>query len=446
MKAVLSIILFVSFLTSSFAGEKKHIVFLVHGISADGNSFHAMKPALEEEARNHGQNEKWLFYYFNYQTGNYGKTVPVFAKELGEFINKTFADNGGLNPEDKFSLVMHSQGGLVGLRLVMNSFMGQKGFQPQLASHLDAFITLSTPYWGSKLAVFGSRMAPILEWLRIPFPSKLGIKELEDMELASDYSAWTRQTLTSPENEDALKEFKEQSRILVISAITERLNILAPISTGKNRFEDDTAVPLPSSRLDFIYYQDKESRPDTVSSNDFKTTDILGTENFVVVNAFHASPVPENIKFPGVAQVPKRCLGIPYRDCTHPTYKIVAAKLFDLPSESVFKRDLTSFAVDLKLNTHGVSFNKKDLKIAFKAVSHGLKIGRDIELYNRVERWSDDNNYRLYHTGYIDPKKTSHDEGMVELTITHPKFKTRKVMTPVKTTMSSFIELDLEAK
>lgn len=447
MKIILGLIFFVfcTLSTNVYAQNNKHLVFVVHGVAANTNSVDGIKKALEVEAKNHDSQTDWHFINFGYQTGNHGKDVYIFAKELADFISKSFKNHGGLQPHDKFSLVMHSQGGLVGLRFLINSFLNQKDFHPELQPHLDAFITLSTPYWGSKVAIFGARILPILAYLKIPLPDKYGTRELEDMELASDFSAISRNILTDPANAEALLGIKRQSRFLVISAVTERLNILAPISTGRYRYEDDTAVPIPSSHLDFFYYKDSQgSGAATVNAAEFKATDLVDSANYIVVNAFHASPFPESKYFPGIVQLPKRCLNIPYRECNHPAYASIVQHLFDLERDPPFVRDLTSFAIDLKLNAHGESVSKKEMKLSFKSLTFGLKIGKDIELYNKVSRWSKVGDYRLYHTGYIDPKLSTTTRGLVEMTITIPRFKTRKVIVPVKTTMSSYIELDLE--
>jgi len=254
-----------------------------------------------------------------------------------------------------------------------------------------------------------------------------------------------RETIISPETAGVVKEITSKGRFLVFSGVTERLNILTPFSTGKNRYEDDTAVPIPSSRMDFIYYKDGlANRHDIVTENQFRETSLIEKDNYVVVNAFHASPFNQNPKFPGIAKVPERCLNIPYLDCDHPVYPALVQHLFKLQRDPAFVRDLTSFAIDLKINAAGKPVDRKNMTIAFKALTTGLKIGKDVELYNKVSRWTIAGNFRMYHTGYIDSKRTTSTIGKVEMTITIPGYKERKVIVPVKTALSTFVELDLE--
>jgi len=429
---------------NAWAETPKHYVFLVHGIGATPSTFGPMKEALLREAKGFDQHTDWKFESFAYDTGNDKKGVVEFSIELADFISKKFKESGSLNPEDKFSLIMHSQGGLIGLNFLINSFKGNNIYHPELKNHLDAFITMGTPYWGAKIAVFANRMMPILSYLNLPISNKFGDEELKDMELASDFGATMREELISPSTQPILEELKEQGRFLVFSGVTERLNLLSPLSSGKGRYEDDTAVPIPSSRLDFIFYKDSDGHKDNVTSTEFQQTGLIDPANYIVVNAFHSSPFPQKKGFPGIAKLPDRCVNISYQDCDHPTYPLLVQHLFNVERSPAFVRDLSSFAIDLKLNFHGNPVDKKRMSISFKSMTTGLKIGRDVELYNNVSRWNEDGDFRLYHTGTIDPKKTSSTLGKIEMTIKAPGFKNRVIIVPVKTALSTFIELDLE--
>lgn len=446
MKSFISILLFIFTITCSDAWSKtpKHFVFMVHGIGATPSTFGPMKEPLLREASGFDRHTDWQFTSFSYDTGNDTKDVMDFARELGDFITKKFDEQGGLHHEDKFSLIMHSQGGLIGLNLVLNSFKGHTDFHPKLKNHIDAFITLGTPYWGAKVAIFANRMMPILAYLKIPLKDKWGDEELRDMELASDFSSMMREEIITPDNSEIIQQIKNQVRFLVFSGVTERLNFLAPFATGKGRYEDDTAVPIPSSRLDFLYYIDSKKYNDHVSSDEFKYTGLIDPENYVVVNSFHASPLPQNKNAPGIAKLPDRCANISYRDCDHPTYPLLVQHLFKLERSPAFVRDLTSFAVDLKLKFKGLPVDKKRMSISFKAMTYGLWIGKGTELYNNVSRWTEEGDFRLYHTGTIDPKKTSSTLGKIQITIKTPGFKERVIMVPVKTALSTYLELDLE--
>lgn len=445
MKSKFLIIIFLSaFLSTAWAQNPKHYVFLIHGIGATPKTFGPMKEALAREAKGFDQHTDWQFESFAYDTGNDTKNVVDFSIELGDFIAKKFSDNGGLNPKDKFSLIMHSQGGLIGLNLLLNSYKGNVKYHPELKHHIDAFISLGTPYWGAKIAIFASRMMPVLNFLKLPLANKWGEEELTDMELASDFSASLREEFISPLNQSIIEEIKHDGRFLAFSGINEGLNFLSVLSSGKNRYEDDTAVPIPSSRMDFIYYSDSDHPKDYVSDSDFSQTNVIDPENYVVVNAFHSSPFPQKASMPGIAKLPDRCADISYRDCDHPTYPLLVQHLFNIQRSPAFIRDLTSFAIDLKLKFKGLAVNKKKMSIAFKAMTKGLKIGKDTELYNNVSRWTDEGDFRLYHTGYIDSKKATSNLGKLEMSIKVPGFRERVVLVPVRTTFSSYIELDLE--
>lgn len=441
---LLSAIVLLLNISTAWSQNPKHYVFLIHGIASGPQTFGIMKEALKRESYGFDQHKDWQFTSFAYETGNDSKNVLTFAQELGDFIALKFKNNGGLHPGDKFSLVMHSQGGLIGLNFLLNSFKNNPSFHPELKSHIDAFISLGTPYWGAKLAIFANRIKPILKYLKSPLPDKFGNEELTDMELASDFSAQMRSILISPLNRRVLQEIKDKVRFLIFSGVTESLNFLAPIASGKKRFEDDMAVPIPSSRMDFIYYSDLNNYHEHVSASDFEQTNLIAPENYVVVNAFHASPFPQKKRLPGIAKIPERCAYISYRDCTHPTYQSIVQHLFQVDRSPAFVRKLTSFAIDLKLNFYGRIVYRKGMSISFKSMTNGLKIGRDLELYNKVSRWSDKGDFRLYHTGTIDPKKAPAAAGKIKMIVKAPGFKDREVIIPVRTALSSFVELDMK--
>lgn len=151
-KIFFSLSLLCLLVSNSWAQSPKHYVFLVHGIGAGPSTFGQMSEALKKEALGFDPHTDWQFVSFSYQTGSSSKDVMIFAQELSEFIAKKFESAGGLNSEDRFSLVMHSQGGLIGLNFLLKSFMNDERFHPELKSHLDAFVTMGTPYWGAKIA------------------------------------------------------------------------------------------------------------------------------------------------------------------------------------------------------------------------------------------------------------------------------------------------------
>lgn len=430
---------------NSWAATPKHYVFLVHGIGAGTWTYDNVKIGLLEESKRLDPATDWQFLPFAYETGSDTKDVRVFSRELGDFIANKFKANRGLNPEDKFSLVLHSQGGLIGLELVLRSFMGDPLYHPELKDHLDAFVTMATPYWGAKIAIFAKRMLPILSYLHIPFVDNFGDLELQDMELTSDFSVEMRKSLIDLKNQELIRKIKKQARFLVFSGVTEGLNSLTPIVTGKDIYEDDTAVPLPSSRMDFIYYIDSDLPHTNVTwPSEFKETNFISPQNYIVVNALHVSPFTSSSKFPDIVRIPEKCMRETFKDCPHPTYPSLVEHLFKLERTQVRTKPIASFGIDFKLNIKGFSIDRSKLSLSFNPMTAGVKIGKDSELYNRVERWNKNGDFRLYHTGYIDPKQAVSSSGKVEMIVRLPGFKERTVVVPVKPAMSSYVELNLE--
>ena len=83
------------------------------------------------------------------------KTPYDFAKDVTAIIKKTTESNH-FKDEDKISLIMHSQGGLIGSIWMFQSLMSTEGYgSPEEIEHLDSFITLGSPFWGAKSAQWG---------------------------------------------------------------------------------------------------------------------------------------------------------------------------------------------------------------------------------------------------------------------------------------------------
>src|SRR5690606_7915045 len=84
-------------------------------------------------------------------------------------IDETFNKFGGLNENDKISFITHSQGGIITLVWLYHTFLMTddkyaglrdsalhfERLNPQYFKHVRNFITLGTPFWGSKLAPIG---------------------------------------------------------------------------------------------------------------------------------------------------------------------------------------------------------------------------------------------------------------------------------------------------
>src|SRR5262249_2239655 len=97
--------------------------------------------------------KQWEIVNFKYDTNSPTLSTEVFAKQLGESIDKYFKVSGPINhDEDKISFVVHSQGGMVAFLWTMYALSGDPEVHAEYFDCLDSFITLGSPFWGSNLA------------------------------------------------------------------------------------------------------------------------------------------------------------------------------------------------------------------------------------------------------------------------------------------------------
>ncbi|MCM2277585.1 MAG: putative lipase [Oligoflexia bacterium] len=422
----------------------RHVVFLIHGIGGNAGHFGSMKPALEARGLE--------VVPFEYDTGSAGKNTYTFAQEFGEFLKSYFDRSGELGEGDRISLVMHSQGGLVGTIWLARAFAGDSRFHPEFASRIDAFITLGTPFWGAKTAVFGSTVRRLADSLGVPFPLPFGPQELQEMSFGSHTITRFRRLAVDEEFARVRGEIQSRVRLLNIAAIATQLKLLAPFASDAREYEDDSAVPLPSARFDFIHLTQKPHRPATVGFMEFAP--------FRVVEALHLSPLPESENFPGIAQVPERCVSNP--NCRHPTFKIVADHLQGrpVPEGPPLPSPLTSFMLELSIRApQGVPLRPEEVSIELPPSQNGLRLADPLELYSHGKapaRGAAEfpNEARFYYMGYLRPEraKIENEAGSrtnlpanpsVRLRVRAPGFARQEVQAAVRPATSTYVEIEL---
>lgn len=442
------IILHITFLTfalysvsaHSESDRPKHYVILIHGIASTTDVFGEMERALRIDLNKNDSQTNWIPRSFSYETGSSEKSVYDFSLELSHYLDSILLENLK-DKETKISLVMHSQGGMIGLRMMLEMYKKNPLYKPYLMKHIDAFISLGTPYWGAKMALFGSRLKPIFDYFKLPYKDKFGSLELRDMEVTSDYLSSIRGELVEENLNNFFYDFNFIARPLVIAGISENLNWLSPFFSGKSNFEDDFLVPLPSSRLDYFYYIEKQKGDDLVGANQFLATEFLRDDQYVIINALHISPLDNSKLFRDMIHVPAKCLNGNYEKCDHPSYRTVVNHLLKREIEKNPKRNLSSFAIDLKLKIENPLINVNDVEVEFVSRTKGLRLGKTPELYHLVKRVSQDGGLRIYRTGDIDSKRSEGNIGIVEVKFWLKGELLRAVHVPVKISQTSYFEL-----
>ncbi len=293
----------------------KNHIFLIHGISGSAETFGSLKPYLNN------LDSCYFADSFEYDTGNSKLTTRDFAQRFHLYVKGKF-DQGVIRSQDKISLIMHSQGGLVGsfwLSMVRH-------MDPILFSKIDAFITLSTPFWGAEMANLGGRIFFALPGMDSNPLSPFGKKELNEMSYGSE----------------SIKQLSEEYEFLFGQSHIRFLSLGGKkILNNELIGEDDGVVPLYSSRPDhygvFINGPLEEPRRGIASIDIQRPVGI----NFKIVDAEHFK-----LDLPGIANIPSSCLK--EKKCRHPSLPFIMAHLNgETISES--NEDLRRFRVTIFL-------------------------------------------------------------------------------------------------
>ncbi|VAX36637.1 hypothetical protein MNBD_UNCLBAC01-20 [hydrothermal vent metagenome] len=431
--------------------KSKHTIFLIHGIGGNKKHFGKMDKALKSVLNGKNEDVEYSIVNVEYDTGNDNKTPYDFAKDINTIIQKTTA-SGLFQKQDKISLIMHSQGGLVGSIWLFQSMQSTPGYAtPKIITHVDSFITLATPFWGAKTAQWGSEIKSLAKRLGTDLPLPFGQKELEQMSFGSDMIYDFRQAMINPEFKPIIDYLKKNIRFLNIVGVADVLNPLGIFISGSKKYEDDGAVPLSSARFDFLYLKslkDQYEQGDRVLLKENKSIEM---SPYIVVNALHRSPVPDLKNFASIVQVTKDCINNKY--CGHPSFKYIVDHL---QGKKVRQRDeklgdFKTFLIDINVQLpKNLKFKKEDVKIEFFKLDGGslkdsnIEISHALELNSEGKRFSDDepHHLRAYYMGSIK-RFLPHRENAILLKISMEGLRSRFIEVKLKESYSTFIEVNL---
>ncbi|MBU0468063.1 MAG: putative lipase [Candidatus Omnitrophica bacterium] len=433
--------------------KTKHTVFLIHGISGTKEHFGKMEQALSKVLNAKDPNVEYLVESLEFDTGNDEKNIYDFAKDINLQIIRVTAE-GMFQKEDKISFVMHSEGGLIGSVWLFQSLLGNKGFSSSsIIEHIDSFITLGTPFWGSKSAEFGRNIDGFFNSLGIDLDVPFGTKELEDMSIGSDLINDFRMALVDSKHKDDIAYLKDNIRFLNIAAAAQVLDSFGIFASGGEKYEDDGAVLLPSARFDFLFSRslfDSYEEGDRVS---LTNTRVVEFAPCIIVNGMHRAPIPELMEFADIVYVPKACIDNEY--CQHPTFQYVWKQLLgeEIVQEKVEQRNFKSFLIDLNVHlANKDSVFCEDIKIEFSQLDGSPIEGSNVKISSFFEPFSEGKSKskkyhgqcRFYFTGNIE-KKSAQGMHAVLMKVSGEGLRTRYVEVLLKESYSSYVDINLIA-
>ncbi len=346
-------------LSSSNDSPPRHIVISVHGLSGDPSNFGFLGEALTSHLQGLRPNERTEYYSVSYPTGQKStNSIYDFAYDyLGPFIQNQVFGIQDIRPEDRITLIGHSQGGLVSMIWYVDSLIPadphrsteQSREYPvkfqKYAQQVDSIITLGSPFWGSQLASrFSDELKPNLNEL-------LGLSnqfELESLQLGSNTVYRFRRTSIGlsqkniygsalkarfvnlagiyPESDSSLFNSNPDGTTEA-SKWTRRIyrlirSFLIKTPFGEERYEGDMAVLYPSAHLGFLYAQNLDPQSDQeIRGSDFQFANESPSSNFSTIAIEAAHSYVDSRYNISMALVPKECLKI--ETCIHPSYQYI---------------------------------------------------------------------------------------------------------------------------
>ena len=392
-------------------------MFLVHGVFGNATHFGSMAEALK--ARLPRGERRVQVFHVGYDTLDAKKTVVDFADTLDRQIQTEWARPG--HPDDRVALIGHSQGGLV----IEEWLYGAK-HRGDVRYAVDAVVTLGTPYWGSKMANFVRALSPSASLEGDAWEP--GGTQLANMAFGSEEIATRRRRLFRMERGE---------RVLAIGGATGWLDAAAPFSVGKDRFEDDTAVTVPSSNPRFYGYIEDAPGPARIGSDAFhRRVDV----DYRVVDAIHLSPSTDLPQLsPGIAQVPSGCVDATGR--CHPAFDLVLTHLagFRVPP-SALDASMTGFMVSV--DVQAVDGGAITPAVTLRPEPGVLEVSRLAEPYADVVALRDDGAAAFTFFGSFSlPPGNAPRTSVVVAEISAPGYGSRSVEIPVRATESTYVRL-----
>jgi hypothetical protein len=391
-----------------FTGIKKpkHFVILIHGIGGNKKTFGSLEKILNQDSLDlHTKT-------FEYRTGSILTTYD-FAKELHLFITKILQNEGTGN--DQISLIMHSQGGIVGFLWLKYISDNKIGYQ----KYLSSFITLSTPHWGADMANIGKMFFfSMPEGLENPL-SPFGRKELNEMSFGSGTIYDMAQSIDSVFNQFP------NLRVLNIGGMKRFHN--ATIG------EDDMVVPAYSMRSERFYLKDEIKLYEKPKVKPISFEDQNFERDFLMIPA-------EHIKLDqyGVADLPENCLKI--KQCDHPALPIILDHLKGQKVEKKWAYELSLFRVTVFVNN--INLYEEDNK-HFSIGVEGLNELIQIPVIERLSPHRGSAKIENATAFTFSGISKSNEKQKIFITLKHKNTKVQVYEAPIKAGLSTIMDLNL---
>lgn len=385
----------------------KHHIFLIHGIGDSEKAFGSADIVLNTLLNESSSSTQYFLESFEYQTGNDDLNTVDFAKSFTKFFEHYFKSSP-MERDDRFSIIAHSQGGLVTMNWLYHSFNGDSNFTDfsLIRKHMKTYISAATPYGGTEIITLALLFRRLRQYLQF------GKKELHDMYYPSAMISKMKGMILG-ENPEFLK-FLHSLNILNVVGVAHRL---PPLSSSAANLQDDTTVPVSSASMNFYYLKNhKKYYPGPGQKIPASETKFHKNAIVVPVNAAHI-PV---LFVPGIVKIPLECRDL--SECKHPAINFYLNHLLEKPLPKS-EESPRSFVVKLKLEVSKKSIKEELRELEFK-IDFDSKTFRTSKVFGRtfflddVKETDTTRIYELYYSGKLP--KDNLKEHIANITIKGP--------------------------
>lgn len=405
---------------------------IIHGIGGSKSSFGFMNQVLDKNltcSKSH---------FFEYDTQNSQLTTLDFAIQLDRFLNSI-----PKTKEKDLNFIMHSQGGLVGLTFLINSFNKTHGFNFENLKRINKFVSMSTPFWGSDFALMGQSV-----FFSFDFESNgispFGKTQLRDMKYGSEFFKNQITTFFQSKESDFLKFLKEEIQILNISGMAPYSRRLFS-NGGTQFFEGDLIVNIPSMTLNTLsasannlnYVENLPQVLETKESSFAKQAYVIGT---------HMDVYSGTLGY-GIVDTPEDCLSP--EECDHPGFNTLFGFLSkdEVKTNAQISKMVKGFELHVQIE---FPENTSEIDEAIIRIENVDDEVFDLSNYrlNRNKHKSINTNL-AQHNGYFLIKGSllsSSSRHSIELEVSHPEIISRKVVVKVEKGKATFLSLSVRNK
>ncbi|MCB0348210.1 MAG: hypothetical protein KDD37_05210, partial [Bdellovibrionales bacterium] len=458
------------------AYRPKLIIFIIHGFLGGPDSFCDMSEVLKEKL-GYGVEVEYLTYptkgldAAGRDSSNHVDNVNVlgFTRKIFEDIANYYDEN--MYPADTpYAIITHSQGGLVATRLFLDCH--QKGVEyctrnikrkslSELPKNMTHYFSIMTPFWGSTTATYLKDSA----FYRKFFPNA----QLHNLSVGSDIVTYNRSLLM--EGHQHNYQIKQRPEVINIAGNASQTWLGSLISWISDKpqnqtLETDFVVPIPSARLDFMYYDYTKDSP-KIGKTEY-------ADYFYSLNGNHID-VPMSDE--GLACVSWK------NYLTTPTFPIIRKHLAPMlglqenpiftnifKDMSIFPPNIESFILEVQLEIPKdmpkiFNFDTEDIEVSIKnpMTTKLYKLHRKNDLMNSYLAFNTDeyekNSYVTYYaTGtfldefsYVINRSFKTDEENtptedLEVKINLPWFKSKTVDVKVSPSYTTYTKVKLDPK